>query len=166
MPDAVKAISPEEFNRLYGRGGPAPAAAPAGRTLTFTVKGRARGLARPKATRMGTLGVRMYDPKSNVTAKAEVARAFTEAARCIAVPLQAPVRLTVIASYHTPRKKLWGTAKLTRPDSDNCAKLALDGLQGLAYRDDSQVYRVECEKRWAAESSFTISLEWEEIPQS
>jgi Holliday junction resolvase RusA-like endonuclease len=154
--EAIEAFSrrarlPNEIDAAY---------APKNPYLAFTVLGRARGLARPKATRAGAKAIRMYDPKSNVDAKAEIRKAFREAARGTTTPLDVPVTLTVIASYHTPRKQLWGTGKLTAPDADNICKLVADALNGLAYRDDANVAEVHTYKRWAAESSFTVSLTW------
>lgn len=36
----------------------------------------------------------------------------------------------------------------TRPDSDKLARALLDGLTGVAFRDDGQVARLWIEKRW------------------
>jgi Holliday junction resolvase RusA-like endonuclease len=36
-----------------------------------------------------------------------------------------------------------------KPDIDNLAKLATDALNGLAYHDDAQIYRMVLEKYWA-----------------
>lgn len=35
-----------------------------------------------------------------------------------------------------------------KPDNDNILKLVLDALNGVAYKDDTQVVRCSCEKRW------------------
>jgi Holliday junction resolvase RusA-like endonuclease len=156
---ATRALTIPEFRRVLA-GGALPSDGPQATRLTFTVLGRARGLARAKATRVGTRGVRMYDPKSNEDAKLEVVRAFADAARGKPFAADAPVILTVIASYHTPRKKLWGTPKLTRPDADNICKLIADALDGGAYHDDAQIVEAHVYKRWAAESSFTVVIEW------
>ena len=157
----MKPLSIPEFKRVLA-GAPLPADGPPATRLSFTVQKRARGLARPKATRMGARAVRMYDPKSNVDAKDDVAKAFLAATDGRHNALSdSPVVLTVIASYSTPRKKLWGTPKLTRPDADNLVKLVADALNGIAYGDDSQIVEAHVYKRWADKSEFTVHLEWQ-----
>ena len=150
----MRPLSVEQFKRVLA-GGALPSDGPPATRLAFTVKGRARGLAR---ARKG--GDHWYDPQENEDSKEEIARAFKEAARGLAVPLDAPVTLTVIASYQTPRKKLWGQGKTTRSDLDNCCKTVLDALDGLAYRDDALVVELHAWKKWGDESSFTVSLVW------
>jgi len=44
------------------------------------------------------------------------------------------------------RRSWWPTKK---PDIDNVLKLVGDSLNGCAYRDDSQIVRANCIKRWA-----------------
>ena len=71
-------------------------------------------------------------------------------------PLEGPVRLEVY--FEMPRPKalltkkwmgqfLWHTKK---PDTDNLVKAIKDSLNGLAWRDDSQVCQLYCEKCYAA----------------
>jgi Holliday junction resolvase RusA-like endonuclease len=45
------------------------------------------------------------------------------------------------------RRRPWPTS---RPDCDNCAKLALDALKGLAFRDDAAVVELYVSKRYVA----------------
>ena len=48
------------------------------------------------------------------------------------------------------RQKLGGALRPTKkPDIDNIAKIVLDGLNGVAYMDDSQVVALSVEKRYA-----------------
>lgn len=46
----------------------------------------------------------------------------------------------------------------TKPDIDNLAKCVLDALNGIAYRDDNQVVRLEVSKFYG-EPATLISLE-------
>ena len=49
----------------------------------------------------------------------------------------------------------WHTSK---PDMDNLEKSVLDALNGIAYKDDSQVCKVTKEKKWAEEDAIFISV--------
>ena len=80
-------------------------------------------------------------------------------------PVAGPVRLTVTVYLRQPaslpkRDRL--TARPTkRPDVDNYAKTALDGLCGVAFLDDAQVVVLVAEKRYAVDSAprWEIGLE-------
>ena len=70
-------------------------------------------------------------------------------------PKSEPVWLVV--DIEVPMPTSWSKAKrlahvrqphTQKPDADNFAKAALDGLQGVAYMDDAQVWQVEARKRW------------------
>ena len=41
---------------------------------------------------------------------------------------------------------------LKTPDADNCAKIVLDSLNSIAYRDDSQIVSLIVVKRWTEEN--------------
>jgi Holliday junction resolvase RusA-like endonuclease len=45
---------------------------------------------------------------------------------------------------------------LQKPDLDNLAKAVLDSLNGLAWVDDSQIYRLLVEKVWVDEQPRTV----------
>jgi Holliday junction resolvase RusA-like endonuclease len=46
-------------------------------------------------------------------------------------------------------KKQWGEPCLARPDCDNYEKTTCDSLNGVAYNDDSQVYKIKAQKIYA-----------------
>lgn len=52
-------------------------------------------------------------------------------------------------------KKKWGEPCLARPDCDNILKTICDSLNGIAYNDDSQVYKISVQKIYSA-SYYTI----------
>jgi Holliday junction resolvase RusA-like endonuclease len=43
-----------------------------------------------------------------------------------------------------------------RPDLDNLIKGVLDGLNGIAFKDDCQVVNLQCEKQYAEHESIDI----------
>ena len=51
------------------------------------------------------------------------------------------------------------TRPTKRPDIDNVIKTICDGLNGVAYYDDSQVVEVTAEKRYSDEPRVEVSIE-------
>jgi len=47
----------------------------------------------------------------------------------------------------------------SRPDTDNVAKIVLDGLNKLAYKDDAQITRLEVEKSYGEQAKVIVELE-------
>ena len=47
----------------------------------------------------------------------------------------------------------------TKPDVDNCVKIVLDALNGVAYYDDKQVVSVSCEKYYGETGYLRISIQ-------
>lgn len=87
----------------------------------FTIPGQPVPKARPRLGKHGNVytprETREYERLVGWTAKASGMR-----------PIEGPVRVRV-----------WVYGKKGRKDADNCLKSVLDGLNGVAYRDDSQV---------------------------
>ena len=110
------------------------------------------GKARP---RKGKYGV--YNPSSNAEYEGKVKAAYLEA-RGMHDPTDGPVSLYVHAYFAIPksaiRKRMEDKIKegeiyLGKPDADNIAKSVMDGLNGVAYIDDSQVYFLCCERNYS-----------------
>jgi len=61
-------------------------------------------------------------------------------------PLTGPLRLECVFIFPRPKSKVWKTKPMPRvphtgkPDRDNLLKSLQDALNGLAYRDDSQIF--------------------------
>ena len=75
------------------------------------------------------------------TIRSSVADAYKAAARVVAerfgvVEIQGPVSVSIAL---LPKLTKRGLASLTRMDLDNCIKVTLDALNGIAYFDDAQV---------------------------
>ena len=65
-------------------------------------------------------------------------------------PTESPLRVQITVRLVKPKSKpktkpCWPTSK---PDADNYAKLVLDALNGILWRDDSQVVQLFVEKAW------------------
>src|SRR5690606_37080701 len=91
----------------------------------FTVPGRPHGKRRPRVTMRGRKAV-VYTPPETREYEQRVA---WEAKAAGARVLDGPVGVRIICV----------TSRRNRPDLDNAAKSVLDGLNGVAYADDSQV---------------------------
>ena len=83
-------------------------------------------------------------------------------------PLEGPLALTVEAFLGIPksasRRKRAGMEAgeiipEKRPDFDNLAKTAADALQGIAFRDDSQISDAVIRKRYSATPGMRIVIE-------
>ena len=128
--------------------------------LTITIPGIARGKGRP---RFGN--GRAYTDAATVNAEAWV-KACAEPHRP-AVPMEGPlaVRLDVAvgvpASWSAKKRgaALDGALRPTgKPDADNVAKLALDPLNGLLWRDDSQVVELTVVKAYAEAPGMVMTV--------
>lgn len=121
----------------------------------FIVQGQPKGKARPRTTRTG----HMYDPQENKTYEGIVASKYLAkyAGEPVAtgyISIEICVTMTIPKS--TPKKhriELLKAPPLKKPDLDNVAKIIMDGLNGVAYKDDAQV------------TSLTIYRVWGDTPQ-
>ena len=67
------------------------------------------------------------------------------------------------ASWPKARREsaVFGDAEFptTRPDTDNEAKLVLDSLNGILYRDDAQVVQLRSDKRYGRHAGIMVTVE-------
>lgn len=85
-----------------------------------------------------------------------------------ATMLQGPIKMTVLMCFAVPKsdskvkrqKKLDDEIKHTiKPDASNVLKAVEDGLNGVAYHDDSQLVEIYMRKMYAAEGYVAVELE-------
>jgi len=60
---------------------------------------------------------------------------------------------------HKKFRTFIGKPHIHRPDADNIAKAILDALNGLAYKDDNQVFELYIRKRYGEEDRIVVILE-------
>ncbi len=136
--------------------------------VVVTVPGAPIAKGRPRITTKGRFA-RAYTPAKT--------RAYEDLIRCQAqdamqdrAPFDGPVLLCVTAYVAMPKgfskakraDALDGILKpVTRPDADNYAKAALDGCNGILFRDDSQVADLIVRKRYSADPRLVITMEIE-----
>lgn len=127
--------------------------------LWFTVPGEPRGWARAR-----TSGARFFtDTKTRSEKQAVAAWALEAGATIIEGPvdvrLTAYLRIPQGASKKRRAAMLSGAERPTKkPDLDNIAKLALDALNGVCWRDDVQAVELTIRKFWSDEPRLVVEI--------
>lgn len=129
--------------------------------VIFTIKGEPRGKGRPRFTKTG----RVYTPSETTQYEHLVALSYRNSAR--GYKFTSPVRVTIKAYQKPPKKSkkvvedmLNGRILPTKkPDLDNIAKIVLDGLNKIAWDDDTQVIEMMVIKRYAEEPLVAVIVE-------
>ena len=139
--------------------------------LEIVVLGEPMGKQRPRATFVAGHAT-IYTPKKTQGYEARFASAYGEKYPD-EPPLQGAIEVTIRAFFSLskadfnskgePNKK--GTAKLKgevvptkKPDCDNIAKAVLDGLNGVAFQDDSQVTLLYIQKTYSLRPRVEVQI--------
>ena len=112
---------------------------------------------RPRFSRRGT-----YNPKDYTDYKEVIRLAYVAVNK--GYPCERPIAMKLEFFFKIP--KSWSKAKkdsakwhISRPDGDNLAKSIKDALNGVAYRDDSQVCFLQVRKQYAQFDGVKIEIE-------
>ena len=108
-----------------------------------------------RTTRDGKIFTGNYTPANHPVRqfKADVRAAVS---RVLSAPLDGPVALRVVFVLPRPKRLIWKRREMprlphtARPDLDNLVKAIKDSLNGLAWRDDSQVVEFSAGKCYAS----------------
>lgn len=134
--------------------------------IEFTVLGEAVAQGRPRAGKTRTGRTVLYDPAKS--------RNFKEYVRLVASQnapeslLTGPLRVRVIVYRETlksfsKRKRELAESRLirpiTKPDLDNHAKSVLDSLNGIVYKDDSQIVDLTVSKYYSEKPRVEVRIE-------
>lgn len=139
-------------------------------TLTILIPGVPVPKGRPRARIVAAPGKRMfvshYTPSDTVKYEERVAR---EARLCLqlALPLDQPIEVDM--AIYVPIPESWSEKKKAsarageikptgRNDIDNYAKAILDGMNGIAYRDDCLITDLSCGKRYSDNPRVVVCL--------
>jgi Holliday junction resolvase RusA-like endonuclease len=132
------------------------------RQVIFTIRGEPRGKGRPRFTKTG----RVYTPTETAQYESLVGLSYRNSAK--GYKFTSPVRVTIKAFHKPPKGK---SKKVTedmlngrilptkRPDVDNIAKIILDGLNKVAWDDDTQVIEMMVTKRYSEEPLVAVIIE-------
>ena len=136
-------------------------------TIKFIVSGKPKGKARPRFRKIGDY-VSTYNPKQTKEYEKLVKLSAIEQCEDELNKEYSGVVKMSIKAYFKPNKSiskkqynlLIGTEQLKKPDSDNIAKIICDSLNGVAYKDDSQVAYLKIEKYYAEEERVEVIIEY------
>lgn len=130
--------------------------------IEFVVIGKPLGKARPRVTRNGT-----YTPQKTVNYEALIRYTF-QSEFPNHKPFEGYVEAEIKAIFDVPKsyskKKtlelLNGSYNYDhKPDLDNIAKIVLDSLNGIAYKDDSQITELKVIKEYGEQAKIIVKLE-------
>lgn len=129
----------------------------------IVVEGKIKGKARPRV-----FNGHAVTPKDTVQYENWVRLNYRE--QC-GKYLEGAVRAIIVVYHQIPKSYTKGkrlackhniTLPCKKPDTDNIAKIILDSLNGIAFKDDAQVVELSVIKRWT-EGIERVEFELEEI---
>lgn len=138
--------------------------------IIFVVPGEPVGKGRPRFYRRGN-GVGTYTPDKTIEYEARIQHAFVRgviSGNCPTFPEGVPLRMEIMAVFGIPKSaskiKTKNMQEATirptkKPDADNIAKIVADALNGIAYKDDTQLVEIEVRKVYGEQPRITVNLE-------
>lgn len=130
------------------------------RRVTFFLDGQPQGKQRSRSTKSG----RHYTPKTTVDYERWIREAYINQTDGLNYePLETPVVLSIIAYREIPKATSEKKRKsmvycTTKPDWDNIGKVVSDALNGIAWKDDSQIVQGKVIKNWAEHGYIYIDI--------
>jgi Holliday junction resolvase RusA-like endonuclease len=133
--------------------------------IAFTVPGPVRGKGRPRIVKHGKF-TRLATDEKTASYENRVALAAHEAMRSRGMlegPLTVVMSARLCPAASVPKKTraamLSGNAPPTKkPDLDNTIKALMDGLNGVAWRDDVQVVSITATKSYAETPGLDVVI--------
>jgi len=126
----------------------------------FSIPGKPTPKARARTTKAGVT----FTPKPTQLAEGKVLECYL-AAYPDAPPYEGAVELSVMVYFSIPpswSKKKAAAAKdaphVSRPDLDNIIKMVTDALNGVAFKDDSQISYITAMKNYGTKEGVVVRL--------
>ena len=132
--------------------------------MQIIVEGKPEPQLRPRATRIGN-SIRLYDPKTTTDYKNLVK--WTAKQQWKQKPLECPLVVELDIYRQIPKSTSKKRRKLknervirpvVKPDIDNYSKGILDSLNGIVYKDDSQVVSLIANKYYSDNPRVEINI--------
>lgn len=135
--------------------------------VKFKIEGKPIGKGRPRFTNAGGY-VRTYTPASTKEYEEEIARAFNLQCKIDDEDFEKEIYMKIKAHFEPPKstsKKIrqllvQGMGYRHKPDIDNITKIVLDGLNGVAYKDDNQITKIEAKKIYNETSYIEVEINY------
>lgn len=127
--------------------------------MKFTIPGEPTGKARPRVTKWGTHNTEKTILYENLVKMCyqEQCKRYTEKA----------LKVTIAVYYSIPKSTAKKNIELMlngqihpckKPDIDNVAKIILDALNGIAYKDDTQVISLVVGKFYSNQANVKVEI--------
>lgn len=122
---------------------------------------------RPRATRRGGF-IHVYDQPKVKAYKLAVKRLAEQTKPGQHDPLTGPLEVKVtfyrtvqrsLSKAETDRRLTNKVKPTTKPDVDNYIKALLDALNGILWKDDAQIVKLEAQKRYAKKGHVEIVID-------
>lgn len=135
--------------------------------IEFTIPGEPVAKGRPKFKRQGNF-VKTYTPDKTTNYETLVRFLYCEEAKGEQFPADMQLKITIKAYLSIPKsaskKKQTAMASgairpIKRPDTDNIVKAVLDGLNTVAFHDDSQIVEIVAGKWYSNEPRAEVTIE-------
>lgn len=136
--------------------------------IKFIIPGKPQGKARPRFRRCSNY-VSTYSPKQTIEYENKVKKIAIEQCKDkLNKEYTGTVKMSIKA-YFKPNKSiskkqydlLIGKYYLKKSDADNIAKIICDSLNGVAYKDDSQVAYLTVKKEYSKEERVEVAISYE-----
>lgn len=129
-------------------------------TIEFTILGKPMGKQRARSTSFG----KMYTPVTTVQYENLIKMTYGELKRdmiqegSIHLSIEALMPIPISWSKKKQNSSI-GRMCTNRPDVDNIAKIVMDALNGIAWKDDSQVAVLLIVKRYSEQPRLKVRIE-------
>lgn len=133
--------------------------------VKFTIPGNPRGKQRPRLCKFNGKSY-VYTPKETADYEKLVRSRYLQAYN-LCFEKNVPLEVFILASFNIPKKinKSLKTLMLAgaiyptkKPDCDNIIKIVLDGLNGVAYHDDSQICKIHFKKNYSEAPGVAVLI--------
>lgn len=130
----------------------------------FEVPGEITGKARP---RLNTRSGKVYTPTKTKNYEYLTRFYFTQKYQDY-TPVEGRVKISIIAYFDIPKstskkKEAEMLANIIsptkKPDADNIVKIVLDAMNKFAFKDDTQVTKLEIEKKYSRTPRIYVKIE-------
>lgn len=136
--------------------------------MKFSLNIKPKGKERPRFVRRGKY-VSTYTPKTTLKYEEIIRNAFVE--QCIGKydkEYVGAVKVSIWAHFEPPKsyskerreELIKNVYHINKPDLDNITKSILDALNGVAWKDDSQICDLEVHKCYEIENRIEVEIEY------